>query len=108
MRYFGLFFFLFLLSGCKKESNNPADPNQNTATGYIRAYVNGNNWQAEKIYASKSGTNINISALKDSSEIKIQIININQKGKFSIGEDEPGYIYFIKAKFLEKTDKRSC
>lgn len=102
MKLLALILLPLLISGCKKEAENPLEPDRNKATGYVRSYVDGVNWEAESIYASKSGTVINISAEKAVSEIQLQIQNINQPGNFSIGENEPGFTYFIKAKYIQK------
>jgi|SRR5690554_3333999 len=95
--------FLLIFLGCKDETNSPSGPEENKATGYFRSYVNGSNWEASEIYASREGTVINLSARKSNSEIQIQIINVNQPGTYSIGENEPGFTYFIKAKYIDKT-----
>lgn len=102
MKYLSLILLSILLTGCKEETENPSEPGENTASGYVRSYIDGINWEAADIYASKSGSVIKISAIKNSSEIKLEIININQPGNFSIGENEPGYTYFIKAKYIQK------
>jgi hypothetical protein len=102
MKYSIFILVLLLFAGCKKEAENPTGPDENRATGYVRSYVDGVNWEASDIYVSESGTVINISAVKSTAEIKLQIQNINQPGNFSIGENEPGFTYFIKAKYIQK------
>jgi type III secretory pathway lipoprotein EscJ len=63
MKHIFLFLLIIFLAGCKKENDNPIIPDDNTANGYFRAYIDGANWEAEKIQASKSGTNIKIKGI---------------------------------------------
>ena len=101
--------FLFLvsivfLSGCsKKEEATPVDTGVK-ATGYIRGYINSVNWYSNSITTSKSGVTREIKATQNlsnnqnySSAILEFKISVNQPGNFGIGEDEPGYVYFVRA-----------
>lgn len=108
MKYIIPFLLIVFISGCNKETENPVEPQETKATGYVRSYVDGSNWEADEIFVSKTGTVINISSVKSTSEINIQILNINQTGTFSIGENEPGVTYFIKAKYIQKASSGSA
>jgi hypothetical protein len=108
MKYIISILIIAFINGCSKETENPVEPQQTKATGYVRSYVDGSNWEADEIFVSKSGSVINISSVKSTSEIKIQILNINQAGSFSIGENEPGITYFIKAKYIQKASGGSA
>lgn len=105
MKYFTVIVMLLTtFLGCsKKEENTPIDPGV-TATGYIRGYVNSVNWYSNSITTSKSGVTRVIKATQNlsnnqnySSAILEFKISVNQPGNFGIGEDEPGYVYFVRA-----------
>jgi hypothetical protein len=89
--------------GCsKKDDPIPVDPSV-PASGYIRGYVNGVNWYSNSITTSKSGQTRIVTATQPlpnsqtfSSAILEFRISVNQVGNFGIGEDEPGYVYFVR------------
>ncbi len=95
---------LLTFSGCSsEEDSNPVDT-EKIATGFVRGYVNGSNWYSNKITTSKSGNTRVVKATLDYSNdptYKSSIlefrISINQTGVFGIGENEPGYTYYVKA-----------
>ena len=107
-KYYALFIvFLLIISCSNNDENNPADPNH-TATGFMRTKINNISWFADKIEAYRQSNSLYIIGTQDStgvpqfssSEIKFQIINLSQPGTYGIGEDEPGYEYFVKAKYI--------
>jgi len=107
-KYYALFIvFLLIISCSNNDENNPADPNH-TATGFMRAKINNTSWFADKIQAYRQSNSLYIIGTEDnastpifsSSEIRFQIINLTQPGTYGIGEDEPGYRYFVKANYI--------
>lgn len=97
-----LVFLTFFIGCSKKDEISPVDPNI-TATGYIRGYVNGVNWYSNSIKTNKAGVTRTIKATQNltnnpdySSAVLELKISVNQPGDFGIGEDEPGYVYFVK------------
>ncbi len=98
---------ILLVISCSKEEN-PIDRKENlTATGFISGNVENANWFADKIQAYKQSSIIYItgtqkidnSSVYASSILNFKIINISQTGSFGIGEDEPGFKYFVKASY---------
>ncbi len=95
---------LLIISGCSNNDvSNPVIVEQN-ATGFVRGNVNGSSWYSNKITTSKSGNTRIIKATLDISNdpiFKSSIlefrISVSQPGVFGIGEDEPGYKYYVKA-----------
>ena len=45
MKYSIFILILLLFAGCKKEAENPTGPDENRATGYVRSYVDGVDWE---------------------------------------------------------------
>lgn len=97
--------FVFFVSCSKNDDPIPVDPNV-PATGYIRGYINGESYYSNSITTNKTGQtrtvtakqNITNSQVFSSSVLEFKI-SVNQPGNFGIGEDEPGYVYFVKAKY---------
>lgn len=110
MKFFVFFIIvLFVLTGCSKDDDsNPVNPEKN-ATGFVRGDINGISWYSNKITTSKSGNTRTIKATQDFandptflSAILEFNISINQTGVFGIGEDEPGFKYYVKAYYTLK------
>jgi hypothetical protein len=107
-KYFLVFLLLVVIISCSKEENPTSGTPDDLATGIIITKVNNDNWSADEIRASKKTSNTNITAIKyveeslqyPSSEIIITLKNLSQPGSFGIGEDEPGYQYFVKANYI--------
>jgi hypothetical protein len=102
--YYLLFPFLILLSSCSSdEDSNPVNT-EKTATGFVRGTINGSNWYSSEITTSKSGNTRIVKATQkltnhpifSSSVIELKI-SVSQTGKFGIGENEPGFTYYVKA-----------
>jgi len=96
--------FLLAIIGCSKNDNsNPVDT-EKTAVGFVRGNANGVSWYSNNIKTSKSGNTRFIKATQEfsnnpnfSSAILEFRISVNQAGVFGIGEDEPGYRYYVRA-----------
>lgn len=95
---------LLIIVGCSSEDESNPVVTEKNATGFVRGYVNGSNWYSNKITTSKSGNTRVVKATLDYSNdptYKSSIlefrISINQTGVFGIGENEPGYTYYVKA-----------
>ena len=99
---------LILLS-CSKDDNPIVDPDY-TATGFIRGRINNVTWFADKIEAHKQGSTIYITGTQNpdsgsiysSTQINFRILNLSQPMLAGIGENEPGYEYFVKADYTLK------
>lgn len=113
-----IYFILILISiavACSKEETNPVG-NDNSANGFVRSKVNGISWFADDVQAYKQLSTLNIVATDvlegnpnfTSSKIHLRLVNINQPGIFGIGEDEPGFKYFVKATYLLKPADNSA
>lgn len=95
--------FLVFASCSSEDDSNPVSPETN-ATGFVRGNVNGVSWYSNKITTSKSGNTRIVKATQDftndpvfkSSVLEFRI-SVNQAGTFGIGENEPGYTYYVKA-----------
>ncbi len=99
----------FLITGCSKDDeSNPVNPG-NSASGFVRGDVNGVSWYSNKITTSKTSNTRSIIAVQDlagdpifsSATLEFKI-TVNQPGSFGIGEDEPGYKYYVKAYYTLK------
>lgn len=105
MKLYYLFFpLLILFLSCSgDESSNPVN-NDKTATGFVRGTINNANWYSSEITTSKSGNTRTVKAIQNisndpifsSSVIELKI-SVSQPGKFGIGENEPGFTYYVKA-----------
>jgi hypothetical protein len=105
MKLYYLFFPLLLLflSCSGNEESNPVNTEE-TATGFVRGTINGSNWYSSEITTSKSGNTRTVKAIQNitndpifsSSVIELKI-SVSQSGKFGIGENEPGFTYYVKA-----------
>ncbi|MBZ0198805.1 MAG: hypothetical protein K8H86_02990 [Ignavibacteriaceae bacterium] len=109
-KYFLLFFSIMLFAGCSKnESTQPAQTDIKVY-GYIRGELNGTSWYSDIISVSKKNNTTYIKAVKiltdnptySSTEINFRLINISQPVGYAIGEDEPGYVYAVKADYTLK------
>ena len=98
-----------LLFSCSKDDNPIVDTDY-TATGFLRGRISNVTWFADKIEAHKQASTIYITgtqnfdagSLYSTSIINFRIINLSQPVTASIGEDEPGYVYFVKANYTLK------
>lgn len=106
---FGLFLF-FVVLGCSKNKDANPVSSEYAATGFIRASVNGASWYSNVISTSFSGNTRYLKATQSiinnpnfSSSVLEFWISINQTGKFSIGEKDPGYTYAIRAAYTLKS-----
>lgn len=109
-KYFVWIPLTLLLFSCSKDDNpNNIDPDY-TASGFIRGSINNTSWFADKIEAHKQASTIYITGTQNFdagsiysfSIIDFRIINLSQPVTAGIGEDEPGYIYFVKANYTLK------
>ncbi len=101
---------LIALIGCSTNENSNPISKEYTATGFMRASVNGGSWYSNQVLTSKSG---NVRYLKSeqpivnnskfSSSVLEMWIGINQAGRVGIGEDEPGYTYGVRAAYTLKS-----
>jgi hypothetical protein len=96
--------FLFAILGCSKSDDSNPVNTEKTAVGFVRGNANGTSWYSNKIKTSKSGNTRFIKATQEfsnnpnfSSAILEFRISVNQAGVYGIGEDEPGYKYYIRA-----------
>jgi hypothetical protein len=105
VKYLVILFLLIVttVSCSKKDDNNPVDTSV-SASGYIRGYVNSVNWYSNSIRTSKTGQTRIVKATQEfsnnqnySSAILEMKISVNYIGTFGIGEDEPGFVYFVRA-----------
>lgn len=102
---------IVLIAGCSKDDSNPVDPPNNTS-GFILCQVNSVQWSATGLEASKVQSTFHLKGTKEitghsvfnASEIYLRIININQPGTFGIGENEPGFQYFVKGTFTFESE----
>lgn len=98
------FLVLLLLVGCSSnDDSNPIDTEKN-ATGFVRGNINGTNWYSNQITTSKSGNTRVVKAIQElpnhptfSSSIIELRISVSQAGRLGIGENEPGFTYYVKA-----------
>ncbi len=95
---------LLIFNGCSSNDESNPVSNEKSATGFVRGTVNGSSWYSNKITTSKSANTRVVKATLDYSNdptYKSSIlefrISINQTGVFGIGENEPGYTYYVKA-----------
>ncbi len=99
-----------LLFSCSKDDNSIVGDTDNTATGFLRGKINNVTWFADKIEAYKQASTIYITGTQNfeagsiytSSKINFRIINLSQPVTSGIGENEPGYQYFVKANYTLK------
>lgn len=101
---------ILLLLSCSKEDDSIVADTDYTANGFLIGKINSVNWSADKIEAHKEASTIYITGTKNfdagslysASKINFRIINLSQPVTAGIGEDEPGYQYFIKANYTLK------
>lgn len=102
--YYLLFPILILFTSCSSDEDSNPVSTEKTATGFVRGNVNGSNWYSNKITTSKSGNTRVVKATLDftndpifkGSVLEFRI-SVNQSGIFGIGENEPGFTYYVKA-----------
>jgi hypothetical protein len=102
--YYIFFSLLIFITACSSnDESNPVNA-ETSATGFVRGTVNGSNWYSNKITTSKSGNTRTVKATQElpnnskfSSSVMEIRISVSQAGIFGIGENEPGYTYYIKA-----------
>ena len=100
---------LLFLSCSKDDSTIVSDPDY-TVNGFLRAKINNVSWFADKIESHKQASTIYITgtqyfdpgSIYSSSIINFRIINLSQPTTAGIGEDEPGYQYFVKGDYTLK------
>lgn len=108
--FFLLSLSLIVLVGCSTNENSNPVSKEYTATGFMRASVNGGSWYSNQVLTSKSG---NVRYLKSEqpivnnskflSSVLEMWIGINQAGQVGIGEDEPGFTYGVRATYTLKS-----
>jgi hypothetical protein len=109
-KYLFLIPLILLLSNCSKDDNSIVVDTDYTANGFLRGKINNVTWSANKIEAHKQASTIYITgtqnfdegSLYSSSVINFRIINLSQPVLSGIGENEPGYQYFVKANYTLK------
>jgi hypothetical protein len=114
-KYIILFLITILAISCTKEENPASGTPDDIATGFILSKIKSNDWSADEIRASKKSSNTVIKAVKYieenqqyvSSELNFTLENLSQPGNFGIGEDEPGYQYFVKANYILRSQSSS-
>ena len=104
---------VFLFFSCSKDDNSIVPDPDYTASGFMRGKINNVTWSADKIEAHKQASTIYITGTQNfdagssysATIIDFRIINLSQPVTAGIGEDEPGYVYFVKANYtLKYTD----
>lgn len=111
-KIFLLLTILFFV-GCSKEESNPVIPD--TVQGFILCLVNFSSWSADELQAYRQQNTLYLKGRKSISgnhdftfsEIDLKIINLNQPGTFGIGENEPGFQYFVKGNYTLKSSNRA-
>ena len=106
-KYLVWVYLTLFLFGCSKDDTSIVSDTDNTATGFIRGTINNVSWFADKIEAYKQASTIYITGIQNfdagslysSSKINFRIINLSQPVTAGIGENEPGYQYFVKANY---------
>lgn len=101
---------LVIISGCSKEDSPVETSGAKKANGYIRGEMNNGSWYSSSITIDEKNNTIFIKAVQtltgnpnySSSEINFRLINISQPILYGIGENEPGYVYFVKADYTLK------
>lgn len=109
-KYILLFFSFVLIAGCSKDEATAPVQAENTVYGFVRGEINGSSWYADKITLVERNNIKYIKATKNifdnptysSSEINFRLINISQPVVYAIGENEPGYVYAVKADYILK------
>lgn len=105
--YFVLILFLLTISAsCNKDDSSPVLPS-NKVNGFMICQVNFSTWSAEGLEVSRQQNTLHIKGRRSvsgsntftASEINFRIINLNQPGTFGIGENEPGFQYFVKGSY---------
>jgi len=99
-----------LLISCSKDDTSIVVDTDYTANGFFIGKINNVTWSADKIEAHKEASTIYITGTKNydagssysASKINFRIINLSQPGTAGIGENEPGYQYFVKANYTLK------
>ena len=102
--FYFLFYFLLLIIGCSSsDDSNPIGTEKN-ATGFVRGNIDGSDWYSNQITTSKSSNTRIVKATQkftnhpifSSSIIELRI-SVSQAGRLGIGENEPGFTYYVKA-----------
>jgi hypothetical protein len=109
IRYLVWIPLILIQFSCSKNDSTVTEPDY-TATGFIRGKIDNVNWFADKIEAHKQASTIYITGTQNfdagspysNSLIDFRIINLSQPVTAGIGEDEPGYVYFVKANYTLK------
>ena len=112
--YKPIFFLVIILLvwGCKEDTFDPF-VEDNTASGSMICQINQSTWSADELQAYKERDTLFLKGIKvlaadsnySSSEINFKIINLNQTDTAEIGEDEFGFIYFVKGNYTLKSAK---
>lgn len=109
-KYFLLLLSVVLFAGCAKNESTEPTSTGIRVYGYVRGEINGTNWYADDISVTKKNNITYIQAVKtltdnsfyNSTEINFRLINVSQPVGYAIGEDEPGYVYAVKADYTLK------
>ena len=109
IRYLVWIPLILIQFSCSKNDSTVTEPDY-TATGFIRGKIDNVNWFADKIEAHKQASTIYITGTQNfdagsiysNSIVDFRIINLSQPTTAGIGEDEPGYVYFVKASYTLK------
>jgi len=99
-------FLAIFIASCSKDDSSPLPPS-NKVNGFLICQVNFSTWSAEGLEVFRQQNTLHIkgrravtgSNIFTSSEINFRIINLNQPGTFGIGENEPGFQYFVKGSY---------
>lgn len=106
MKYLSFVLVIILIyTACSSDSNTNPVKNDDPASGFVRGYSDGTSW-----YSNQITTNLdqNIRTIKStqilsndpkfsSSILELKVSASLPGGLYSIGENEPGYTYFVKA-----------
>lgn len=102
--YYLLFPILILFTSCSSHDDSNPVSTEKTATGFVRGNLNGANWYSNEITTSKIVNTRIVKATQkltnhpifSSSIIELRI-SVSQTGRLGIGENEPGFTYYVKA-----------
>lgn len=106
MKFLSLVLFIAIIyAGCSSDSDTNPVNNDKPASGFVRGYSNGTSWYSNQITTNLSQ---NVRTIKStqtltndpkfsSSILELKVSASLPPGLYSIGENEPGYTYFVKA-----------
>lgn len=107
-----LIIIVVFIAGCETKVIDPFE-DDTTATGSMICQINLSIWSASDVQVNKQRDTLLLKGKKiltgDSnysySEINFKFINTSRAGTFEIGEDEPGFKYFVKGDYRLKSSK---